>query len=162
MSTALSTKQELDQTVSPPVERLYSNPGWSSSTKSLWFVEASELEADEDTIIMTLNLIDLTLLEADWHSGLLGMVQPLACFLFASLLTGKSIRLEQLLATYRDIEADQLLYGYALLYEWRANLAEVVGGYAGGLECLPLPEELYDAQLPCEDELYDWSVDETA
>lgn len=111
------------------------------SLSLLFFVHLAELDTDTDTESVTLNLINLTLTDSNWHGGLSGLVQPVACFLIASLLTRKQNLVEDVAASVEifGLEYQQLVEGYRLLWEWRDNLSGVVGAYAERLVELPDP-----------------------
>ena len=99
------------------------------------------MDTAADTESITLNLIDLTLFEANWHTGLSGLVQPVACFLVASLLTRRQNLIEDIAASVDmfGLEYEQLVDGYKLLWDWRQNMRPVVGEYAERLADLPDP-----------------------
>jgi hypothetical protein len=105
----------------------------------LFFVHLAELDTDADTESITLNLINLTLADSNWHGGLSGLVQPVACFLVASLLTRKQNLVEDVAASTEmfGLEYQPLVEGYRLLWEWRDNMSAVVGAYAERLAELP-------------------------
>lgn len=107
----------------------------------LFFVHLAELDTDADTESITLNLIELTLADSNWHAGLSGLVQPVACFLIASLLTRKQNLVEDVAASVEmfGLKYWQLVKGYKLLWEWKENMSEVVGVYAERLAELPDP-----------------------
>lgn len=111
------------------------------SLNLLFFVQLGNLDTDSDTENITLALIDLTLAEANWHTGLSGLVQPVACFLLASLLTRKQNLVEDVAASVEmlGLEYEQMVEGYRLLWEWRENMSGVVGEYAERLAELPDP-----------------------
>lgn len=111
------------------------------SLNLLFFVHLAELDTDPGTESITLNLINLTLADSNWHGGLSGLVQPVACFLVASLLTRKQNFVEDVAvsAGMFGLEYNQLVEGYRLLWEWRDNMSGVVGEYAGRLAELPDP-----------------------
>lgn len=114
---------------------------YSPSLNLLFFVHLAELDTDADTESITLNLINLTLTDSNWHGGLSGLVQPVACFLVASLLTRKQNLVEDVAASTEmfGLEYQQLVEGYRLLWEWRDNMSAVVGAYAERLAELPDP-----------------------
>jgi len=114
------------------------------SLNLLFFVHLAELDTDPDTESIMLSLIDLTLADSNWHGGLSGLVQPVACFLIASLLTRKQNLVEDVAASVEmfGLEYSQLVEGYRLLWEWRDNMGEAVGVYAERLAELPDPELL--------------------
>ena len=111
------------------------------SLNLLFFVHLAALDADPNTESITLNLINLTLADGNWHGGLSGLVQPVACFLIASLLTRKQNLVEDVAASVEmfGLDYQQLVEGYRLLWEWRENMSEVVGTYAERLAELPDP-----------------------
>jgi hypothetical protein len=112
-----------------------------SSLNLLFFVHLAELDTDSDTESITLNLINLTLADSNWHGGLSGLVQPVACFLIASLLTRKQNLVEDVAASVEmfGLDYQQLVEGYRLLWEWRDNMSGAVGAYAERLAELPDP-----------------------
>lgn len=114
---------------------------YAPSLNLLFFVHLAELDTDADTESITLNLINLTLADSNWHEGLSGLVQPVACFLVASLLTRKQNLVEDVAASTEmfGLEYQQLVEGYRLLWEWRDNMSAVVGSYAERLAELPDP-----------------------
>lgn len=114
---------------------------YTPSLNLLFFIHLSSLDTDADTERMTLSLIELTLTAANWHTGLSGMVQPVACFLIASLLTRKQNLVEDIAASVEifGLGYGDLIEGYRLLWEWRDNMAASVGGYAERLADLPEP-----------------------
>ena len=101
---------------------------YTPSLNLLFFVHLAELDTDPDTESITLNLINLTLADSNWHGGLSGLVQPVACFLVASLLTRKQNLVEDVAASIETygLEYQQLMEGYRLLWEWRDNMSGVV------------------------------------
>ena len=111
------------------------------SLNLLLFVHLAELDTDPETESITLNLINLTLVDSNWHGGLSGLVQPVACFLVASLLTRKQNLVEDVAASAEmfGLEYQQLIEGYRLLWEWRDNMGGVIGDYAERLAELPDP-----------------------
>lgn len=129
-----------------PLERPASHipESYIPSLNLLFFVQLAGLDADADTETITLNLINLTLAPENWHLGLSGLVQPVACFLVASLLTRKQNLVEDIAASVQmfGLEYQQLVEGYRLLWEWRENMSEAVGVYAERLAELPEPELL--------------------
>ena len=116
------------------------------SLNLLFFVHLAELDTDPDTESITLNLINLTLADSNWHGGLSGLVQPVACFLVASLLTRKQNLVEDVAVSAEmfGLEYNQLVQGYRLLWEWRDNMSGAVGEYAERLAELPDPGLLLD------------------
>jgi len=114
---------------------------YAPSLNLLFFVHLAELDTDPDTESITLNLINLTLADSNWHGGLSGLVQPVACFLVASLLTRKQNLVEDVAASVDmfGLEYQQLVEGYRLLWEWRDNMSGVVGAYVERLAELPDP-----------------------
>lgn len=72
---------------------------YTPSLNLLFFIHLSSLDTDADTERITLSLIELTLTAANWDTGLSGMVQPVACFLIASLLTRKQNQVEDITAS---------------------------------------------------------------
>jgi hypothetical protein len=114
---------------------------YAPSLNLLFFVHLAELDTDADTESITLNLINLTLADSNWHGGLSGLVQPVACFLVASLLTRKQNLVEDVAASVDmfGLEYQQLVEGYRLLWEWRDSMSGVVGAYAERLAELPDP-----------------------
>jgi hypothetical protein len=117
------------------------SPPYSPSINLLFFVQLASLDTDDDTEWLTLNLIKLTLADMNWHPGLSGMVQPVACFLVASILTRRQNLVEDVASSIETfgVGFDELVEGYALLWEWRENMRDVVGAYAQRLEDLPEP-----------------------
>lgn len=115
------------------------------SLNLLFFVHLAELDTDPDTESITLNLINLTLADSNWQGGLSGLVQPVACFLVASLLTRKQNLVEDVASSAEmfGLEYQQLVEGYRLLWEWRDNMSGVVGEYAERLAELPDPGLLH-------------------
>ncbi|GAB7330851.1 hypothetical protein MBLNU13_g02386t1 [Cladosporium sp. NU13] len=111
------------------------------SLNLLFFVHLAELDTDPNTESITLNLIELTLTNSNWNGGLSGLVQPVSCFLVASLLTRKQNLVEDVAASVDmfGLEYQQLVEGYRLLWEWRDNMSGVVGEYAERLAELPHP-----------------------
>ena len=101
------------------------------SLNLLFFVHLAELDTDSDTESITLNLINLTLADSNWHGGLSGLVQPVACFLIASLLTRKQNLVEDVAASVEmfGLDYQQLVEGYRLLWKWRDNMSSAVGVY---------------------------------
>jgi hypothetical protein len=77
----------------------------------------------------------------NWHPGLSGMVQPVSCFLVASILTRKQNLVEHIASAVNDVGLgfDELVEGYKLLWEWRENMRNAVGDYAERLDDLPDP-----------------------
>jgi len=117
------------------------SPPYSPSINLLFFVQLASLDTDDDTERLTLDLIKLTLADMNWHPGLSGMVQPVACFLVASILTRRQNLVEDIASGIETfgVGFEELVEGYALLWEWRANLREAVGAYAERLDDLPEP-----------------------
>lgn len=111
------------------------------SLNLLFFVQLANLDIDADTESITLDLINLTLAEGNWHTGLSGVVQPVACFLVASLLTRKQNLVEDVAASVEmfGLEYEQMVEGYKLLWEWRENMRPVVGVFGERLDELPDP-----------------------
>lgn len=130
-----SRYQPLATRITPP-----SSP-YSPSPALLSFAQLYDLDTNTDTDIITLNLIDLTLTEANWHPGLSGMIQPAACFLVASLLTRRQNLVEDIAASVQTfgVEYEDLVEGYRLLWQWQENLGQVVGAYEQSLDELPDP-----------------------
>lgn len=114
---------------------------YTPSRDLLSFVHFCGLDSDIDTEIIALNLTELTLTDGNWHPDLSGMVQPASCFLIASLLTRRQNLVEDVAASVEEfgIGFEELVKGYALLWEWRDNLRGVVGGYEERLGDLPDP-----------------------
>ena len=151
LSTQASKIQAHDQTENPLGQQdvaLDASSGPSAShipdvyipsLNLLFFVHLAELDTDPDTESITLNLINLTIADSNWHGGLSGLVQPVACFLIASLLTRKQNLVEDVAASVEmfGLEYQQLVEGYRLLWEWRENMTGVVGAYAERLAELP-------------------------
>lgn len=127
-----------------PVDNAEPAADYIPSLNLLFFVQMGDLDTDSDTENITLALIDLTLAEANWHTGLSGLVQPVACFLLASLLTRKQNLVEDVAASVDmlGLEYEQMVEGYRLLWEWRENMSGAVGEYAVRLAELPDPELL--------------------
>lgn len=130
------------------------------------FAHFSGLDSDVDTETLALNLIELTLTDENWHPDLSGMVQPASCFLIASLLTRRQNLVEDIAASVQefDIGFEELVKGYALLWEWRDNMRGVIGGYEERLEGLPEPflllgpashDEVHFGQQEGNDEAFD-------
>jgi hypothetical protein len=150
LSTAASTTQSQGQTGSSlgqsgVVSDASQGPSaYAPSLNLLFFVHLAELDTDADTESITLNLTNLTLADSNWHGGLSGLVQPVACFLVASLLTRKQNLVEDVAASTEmfGVEYQQLVEGYRLLWEWRDNMGAVVGDYAERLAELPDPGPL--------------------
>lgn len=152
-STATNKAQSQDQTgnsfgqqglVSIPSQEPSAShipKAYAPSLNLLFFVHLAELDTDADTESITLDLINLTLADSNWHGGLSGLVQPVACFLVASLLTRKQNLVEDVAASTEmfGLECQQLVEGYRLLWEWRDNMSAVVGTYAERLAELPDP-----------------------
>jgi hypothetical protein len=156
LSTAASTTQSQDQTgssfgqsgvvsdASQGPSACHIPDAYAPSLNLLFFVHLAQLDTDADTDSTTLNLINLTLADNNWHGGLSGLVQPVACFLLASLLTRKQNLVEDVAASTEmfGVEYQQLVEGYRLLWEWRDNMGAVVGDYAERLAELPDPGPL--------------------
>jgi hypothetical protein len=121
-----------------------SSPPYSPSLNLLFFVQLASLDTDDDTERLTLNLIKLTLADMNWHPGLSGMVQPVACFLAASMLTRKQNLVEDIASSIETfwVGFEELMEGYALLWKWRANMRDAVGFYAERLDALPEPSSM--------------------
>lgn len=119
-----------------PLSSLY-----TPSPALLSFIEMYNLDTNADTETMTLNLINLTLTNENWHSGLSGMVQPAACFLIASLLARRQNLVEDIAASVYALGVgyEDLVKGYGLLWQWRENLIPVVGAYGENVDALPDP-----------------------
>jgi hypothetical protein len=117
------------------------SPPYSPSINLLFFIQLASLDTDEETERITLNLIKLTLADMNWHPGLSGMVQPVACFLVASILTRKQNLVEHIASSIDvfGLGFGELVEGYALLWEWRDNMGDAVGAYADRLDDLPEP-----------------------
>jgi hypothetical protein len=133
--------QEIYQNDAPTSNTSPLSPPYSPSINLLFFVQLASLDTDDDTERLTLNLIKLTLADMDWHPGLSGMVQPVACFLVASILTRRQNLVEDIASSIETfgVGFDELVEGYALLWEWLENMRDVVGAYAERLEDLPEP-----------------------
>lgn len=144
------------------------------SEASLEFIRLSNLETDDDTNIVTLNLMDYFLFcPENWLPELSYCKLHAACFLFASRLTGKSNSVDQVadalgpgskfvqlvgspLAADEDsaaevqymisVAAEDVKDGYALLYLRKEMLAHLLGQYSVGLEALPLPENVIEQE----------------
>jgi hypothetical protein len=118
-------------------------PLYSPSINLLFFVQLASLDTDDATERLTLNLIKLTLADMNWHPGLSGMVQPVACFLVASILTGRQNVVEDIARSIETfgVGLEELVEGYALLWEWRENMRDAAGPYAERLD------ELLDPSL---------------
>lgn len=86
---------------------------YAPSLNLLFFVHLAELDTDPDTESITLSLINLTLADSNWHGGLSGLVQPVACFLVASLLTRKQNLVEDVVVSVEmfGLEYQQLIEG---------------------------------------------------
>lgn len=119
-----------------PLSSLY-----TASLALLSFVQMYSLDTNADTETITLNLIDLTSTNENWHPGLSGMVQPAACFLIASLLTRRQNLAEDIAASVEafGVGFEDLVKGYKLLWHWRGNLIPVVGAYGENVDALPEP-----------------------
>jgi hypothetical protein len=117
------------------------SPPYSPSVSLLFFIQLASLDTDDDTERITLNLIKLTLTDMNWHPGLSGMVQPVSCFLVASILTRKQNLVEHIASSIDvfGLGFQELVEGYTLLWEWRENMADAVGAYAERLDDLPDP-----------------------
>jgi len=145
-----SQSQNQDQVVhqavyqETPTANMPPSPPYSPSLNLLFFVQLASLDTDYDTERITLNLIKLTLADVNWHPGLSGMVQPVACFLVASILTRRQNLVEHIASSVEQfgIGFEQLVEGYALLWEWRQNMKDAVGAYAERLDEMPEPRLL--------------------
>jgi hypothetical protein len=117
------------------------SPPYSPSVNLLFFIQLASLDTDDDTERITPDLIKLTLADMNWHPGLSGMVQPVSCFLVASILTRKQNLVEHIASAVNDfgLGFDELVEGYKLLWEWRENMRDAVGDYAEMLDDLPDP-----------------------
>ena len=117
------------------------SPPYSPSVNLLFFIQLASLDIDDDTERITLNLIKLTLADMNWHPGLSGMVQPVSCFLVASILTRKQNLVEHTASSIDvfGLGFQELVEGYTLLWEWRENMRDAVGAYAERLDDLPDP-----------------------
>ena len=117
------------------------SPPYSPSVSLLFFIQLASLDTDDDTERIALNLIKLTLTEMNWHPGLSGMVQPVSCFLVASILTRKQNLVEHIASSIDvfGLGFQELVEGYTLLWEWRENMTDAVGAYAERLDDLPDP-----------------------
>jgi hypothetical protein len=115
------------------------------SLNLLFFVHVAELDTDSDTESITLNLINLTLANSNWHGGLSGLVQPVACFLIASLLARRQNLVEDVAAGVEmfGLDYQQLVEGYRLLWDWPDNMSGVVGVHAEELAELLDPSLLF-------------------
>jgi hypothetical protein len=133
--------QEIYQNEAPTSNTSPLSPPYSPSINLLFFVQLFSLDTDDDTERLTLNLIKLTLADMNWHPGLSGMVQPVACFLVASILTRRQNLVEDVASSIETfgVGFEELVEGYALLWEWRENMRDAVGVYAERLEDLPEP-----------------------
>jgi hypothetical protein len=141
---AQETAQEARQDHIPPTATADTSDAsqrYTPSLELLFFVHLGDLDTDADTESITLNLIVLTLAQDNWHPGLSGLVQPVACFLIASILTRKQNLIEKVAASVEmfGLEYEQLVEGYRLLWGWRENMGEAVGVYAERLAELPEP-----------------------
>jgi hypothetical protein len=141
---AQETAQAVQQDQIPPTaiaDTFDASPQYTPSLELLFFVHLGDLDTDADTESITLNLVDLTLAQDNWHPGLSGLVQPVACFLIASILTRKQSLIENVAASVEmfGLEYEQLVEGYRLLWEWKENMSEAVGIYAERLAELPDP-----------------------
>lgn len=136
-----SSQQAMILDTSPEPVASHIPEAYAPSLNLLFFVHLAELDTDTDTESITLNLINLTLADSNWHGGLSGLVQPVACFLVASLLARKQNLVEDVAASVDmfGLEYQQLVEGYRLLWEWRDNVRGVVGAYAERLAELPDP-----------------------
>lgn len=149
------------------------------SELSLNFITQANLETDEDTNIICLNLMDHFLFSADnWLPELSYCKLHAACFLVASLLTGKNNTLEQIAESLGpesefiqqmamplvedeesaaaipylvSIDTNDAENGYNLLYQRRTQLTALVGQYASAMEELPSPTSLVEKDEPPED-----------
>ena len=108
----------------------------------LYFITLGNLDTSPSTENLTLGLVKLTLKPENWHTGLSGMLQPAACFLVASLLTRQQNLVEDVVASVEmfGISYEELVKAYGLLCEWRQNVIEYVGEFAGNVDGLPGPE----------------------
>jgi hypothetical protein len=133
--------QEIYQNEAPTSNTSPLSPPYSPSINLLFFVQLFSLDTDDDTERLTLNLIKLTLADMNWHPGLSGMVQPVACFLVASILTRRQNLVEDVASSIETfgVGFEELVEGYALLWEWRENMRDAVEVYAERLEDLPEP-----------------------
>jgi hypothetical protein len=139
---AQETAQEVHQDQIPATataETFDASPQYTPSLELLFFVHLGDLDTDADTESLTLNLIDLMLAQDNWHPGLSGLVQLVARFLIASILTRKQNLIENVAASVEmfGLEYEQLVEGYRLLWEWKENMSEAVGIYAERLAELP-------------------------
>ena len=142
------------------------------SDLSLEFANQVDLETDQDTNTIALNLMEYFLFSSDnWLPELSYCNLHAACFLVASLVTGKRNTIEQIaesLAPESDfiqlvasplvedeesaavvpyllsVDTTDIENGYALLYERKTQLAGLMGEYASNLANLPLPGPLVE------------------
>ena len=137
----------------------------SCSDLSLYFVSVANLDTDEDTNIIALNLMDYFLFsEENWIPELSYCHLHGACFMMASLITGKSNTAEQIAASLSSesefvrsmasplaeddgsvasiarilgIDTSDVDRGYRILFERRDQLAGLTGNYSDRVANLP-------------------------
>ena len=135
------------------------------SELSLAFISRAQLETDEDTNNIALNIMDHFLFTNNWLPALSYCTLHAACFLFASRLTGKANSVEQVaeslgpetefvqlmaslgedeeavaaIAYTISVDAPAVESGYALLYERKEQLGKLTGVYAAIIAQLPTP-----------------------
>ncbi|KAM0715923.1 hypothetical protein Q7P37_008437 [Cladosporium fusiforme] len=156
-----NVQEQRNEDYQPLVSRLTLVPlPYTPSPALLSFIQMYDLDTDHDTETIALNLIDLTLSDANWHTGLSGMIQPAACFLVASILTRRQNLVEDIAASVESfgVGYEDLIGGYGLLWQWRENTKEVLGACGEMLDELPDPSLFLEA-VP--EEVDDHAVDET-
>lgn len=151
------------ETPAPKVKRVY-NDIWTSGPASFAFAKHGDLDHDDDTIVIALNILDHIIRPENWNPELSNNKLSASCFFFASKLTGKTATADQVagsiwvnpamaaaMSQVNDgplydrmwesltVNGAQVVQGYEILYEQRESLKDLLGGYSEGLEKLPLP-----------------------
>ena len=142
---------------------------------SLAFVTQARLQTDVDTNTIALNLMDHFLFsDSNWLPELSYCNLHAACFLFASLVTGKANTVEEIARSLRpdaafvqlmasplvddedsaaaiantiSVDTTDVKRGYTLLYERADELTRSIGEYAPNLKNLPSPTSLIKEEV---------------
>lgn len=145
------------------VERIF-NGIWESGPASFAFATHGNLDHNEDTIILSLNILDHIIRPENWNPELSNNKLSASCFFFASRLTQKKVTASQVAGSIwvhpsmvadmsqategplydrmlesLTVSAEQVVQGYEILYEKRENLKDLLGVYGENLDKLPSP-----------------------
>lgn len=147
----------------PKVERIF-NGIWESGPASFAFATHGNLDHNEDTITLALNILDHIIRPENWNPELSNNKLSASCFFFASKLTDRKVTAMQVAGSIwvhpsmvadmsqaqegplydrmlesLTVSAEQVVQGYAILYEQKDSLKDLLGEYGESIAMLPLP-----------------------